>query len=397
VSNSGLLDDKNLRAKKVEWLNRHDKESGDLFGSLPLVQGMAVCLTDHVDRSTKALLRGTSGILVGWELDPREPTPPIDTDHHLLHHPKAIYVKFETEINGVNMTPDWNIAGMENGIYCITPATKPWKLKLSKKNVVHISRRQLPIAPDYARTAYSMQGFNLRSCKIDLNLGGMDPVTGYVAATRFKRADDVIILQPFDIKIFQKGAPDQPQLLMRHLAGEDISDGLAALHKKIKEQTAAQQQQKKQRANQNRSETQKRNWEGMTAEERQRRAPKPQKQQRANENRSEKQKRSWEGMTTEERQRRAPKPRQDQGSTETVVCGTCGKHKPRGPDGDRVYTNDEWYKATKKGKPAQCRQCTKYFTCSQCEVSKDRHAYTERKWRKRHKEYITCKACALST
>ena len=173
------------------------------------------------------------------------------------------------------MTPDWNIAGMENGIYCITPATKPWKLKLSKKNVVHISRRQLPIAPDYARTAYSMQGFNLRSCKIDLNLGGMDPVTGYVAATRFKRADDVIILQPFDIKIFQKGAPDQPQLLMRHLAGEDISDGLAALHKKIKEQTAAQQQQKKQRANQNRSATQKRNWEGMTAEEKQRRAPKP--------------------------------------------------------------------------------------------------------------------------
>ena len=180
---------------------------------------------------------------------------------------------------------------MENGIYCITPATKPWKLKLSKKNVVHISRRQLPIAPDYARTAYSMQGFNLRSCKIDLNLGGMDPVTGYVAATRFKRADDVIILQPFDIKIFQKGAPDQPQLLMRHLAGEDISDGLAALDKKIKEQTAAQKQQKKQRANENRSATQKRNWEGMTAEERQRRAR--------------------------------------QNSTETVVCRTCGKHKPR--------------------------------------------------------------------
>ena len=58
---------------------------------------------------------------------------------------------------------------------------------------------------------------------------------------------------------------------MRHLAGEDISDGLAALDKKIKEQTAAQQQQKKRRANENRSATQKRNWEGMTAEERQRR------------------------------------------------------------------------------------------------------------------------------
>jgi hypothetical protein len=291
------------------------------------------------------------------------------------------------------MTPDWNIAGMENGIYCITPATKPWKLKLSKKNVVHISRRQLPIAPDYARTAYSMQGFNLRSCKIDLNLGGMDPVTGYVAATRFKRADDVIILQPFDIKIFQKGAPDQPQLLMRHLAGEDISDGLAALHKKIKEQTAAQQQQKKQRANQNRSETQKRNWEGMTAEEKQRRAPKqqraapkPQKQQRANENRSEKQKRSWEGMTTEERQRRAPKPKQC--STETVVCRTCGKHKSN--DG---YAKSQWQRRKTPGAQLECKQCKTNVTCDQCGESKGQTAYTRHDWEHRRKAPITCTAC----
>jgi flagellar biosynthesis GTPase FlhF len=310
---------------------------------------------------------------------------------------------------------------MENGIYCITPATKPWKLKLSKKNVVHISRRQLPIAPDYARTAYSMQGFNLRSCKIDLNLGGMDPVTGYVAATRFKRADDVIILQPFDIKIFQKGAPDQPQLLMRHLAGEDISDGLAALHKKIKEQTAAQQQQKKQRANQNRSETQKRNWEGMTAEERQRRAPKPQKQQRANENRSEKQKRSWEGMTTEERQRRAPKPQKQQranenrsekqkrswegmtteerqrrapnrqGSTETVACRTCGKHKSNNThDG---YAKSQWQRRKTPGAQLECKQCKTNVTCDQCGESKGQTAYTRHDWEHRRKAPITCTAC----
>jgi hypothetical protein len=276
-----------------------------------------------------------------------------------------------------------------------------------------------------------MQGFNLRSCKIDLNLGGMDPVTGYVAATRFKRADDVIILQPFDIKIFQKGAPDQPQLLMRHLAGEDISDGLAALHKKIKEQTAAQQQQKKQRANQNRSATQKRNWEGMTAEEKQQRAaPKPQKQQRANENRSEKQKRSWEGMTAEERQHRAPKPKQGstetvvcrtcgkhksndgyaksqwqrrktpgaqleckqcKGSTETVVCRTCGKHKSN--ETDDGYAMSQWKKRTTPGAQLECKQCIKYVTCDQCGESKGQAAYTPHDWRHRRKAPITCTAC----
>ena len=222
----------------------------------------------------------------------------------------------------------------------------------------------------------------------------MDPVTGYVAATRFKRADDVIILQPFDIKIFQKGAPDQPQLLMRHLAGEDISDGLAALHKKIKEQTAAQQQQKKQRANQNRSGTQKRNWEGMTAEEKQRRAPKP-RQMTAKEKQhlAASQKRSWEGMTAEERQRRAPNPRQ--GSTETVACRTCGKHKSNNThDG---YAKSQWQRRKTPGAQLECKQCKTNVTCDQCGESKGQTAYTERKWRKRHKENITCKACALST
>ena len=180
----------------------------------------------------------------------------------------------------------------------------------------------------------------------------------YVAATRFKRADDVIILQPFDIKIFQKGAPDQPQLLMRHLAGEDISDGLAALDKKIKEQTAAQKQQKKQRANQNRSATQKRNWEGMTADE---------------------------------RQRRAPKPRQDQGSTETVVCSTCGKHKSNKTDDG--YAKSQWKKRKTPGAQLECKQCIKYVTCDQCGESKGHAAYTRHDWEHRRKAPITCTAC----
>eukprot|EP00959_Pyramimonas_sp_CCMP1952_P327490 6855750-Pyramimonas_sp.AAC.1 len=48
-----------LPCQKMAWLQRHDKESGDLYGFLPVAEGMPVSLTDHIDRSEdKYLLRG---------------------------------------------------------------------------------------------------------------------------------------------------------------------------------------------------------------------------------------------------------------------------------------------------------------------------------------------------
>ena len=40
-----------LPAQKMHWLKRHDRESGDLYGILPLIKGMPVAMTDHIDRS----------------------------------------------------------------------------------------------------------------------------------------------------------------------------------------------------------------------------------------------------------------------------------------------------------------------------------------------------------
>ena len=52
-----------LKAEKKKWLTRHDRECGDLYGMLPLVEGMPVMLTDRVDRNPekKNLLRGRVG------------------------------------------------------------------------------------------------------------------------------------------------------------------------------------------------------------------------------------------------------------------------------------------------------------------------------------------------
>ena len=79
--------------------------------------------------------------------------------------------------------------------------------------------------------------------KVDLKLGGRtDPVTGYVALSRFKEADHVLILQPFDLAVFQQGVADQPALLLEHLRGNDISGGIRDLQRKGEEDKRAKEE-----------------------------------------------------------------------------------------------------------------------------------------------------------
>eukprot|EP00959_Pyramimonas_sp_CCMP1952_P171079 3574568-Pyramimonas_sp.AAC.1 len=59
-----------LPQQKLAWLQRHDKESGDLYGFLPIAEGMPVALTDHIDRSEdKNFLRGRGGRVHSWICD----------------------------------------------------------------------------------------------------------------------------------------------------------------------------------------------------------------------------------------------------------------------------------------------------------------------------------------
>ena len=62
-----------LPERKLELLSRHDRESGDLYGILPLIKNMPVAMTDHIDRSIdKRILRGRVGHVHSWVLDAKE-------------------------------------------------------------------------------------------------------------------------------------------------------------------------------------------------------------------------------------------------------------------------------------------------------------------------------------
>ena len=69
-STQALRERPDLPARKLEFLSRHDRESGDLYGILTLIKGMPVAMTDHIDRSIdKRILRGRVGEVHSWVLD----------------------------------------------------------------------------------------------------------------------------------------------------------------------------------------------------------------------------------------------------------------------------------------------------------------------------------------
>ena len=72
-SNEALRVRPDLPAQKLQWLKRHDRESGDLYGCSPLIKGMPVAMTDHIDRSVdKRILRGRVGHVHSWVLADEE-------------------------------------------------------------------------------------------------------------------------------------------------------------------------------------------------------------------------------------------------------------------------------------------------------------------------------------
>jgi len=49
-------------------------------------------------------------------------------------------------------------------------------------------------------------------------------ILGYVALSRVRTANDILILQPFSKDVFQQGVNENPDILMGYLRGEDVDE-----------------------------------------------------------------------------------------------------------------------------------------------------------------------------
>ena len=173
---------------------------------LPLAIGMKVALTHHIDKSEdKLLLKGTVGRIHSWVWHANDQRPSI------------VYVKFEGA--------KWQLDGVEEpGVYPITPLGKTWFLDSRRKPpMLKIYRTQVPLTPAYAMTAHSSQGKTLQAVLLDLNVEKrVDTTFGAVAASRVRSRHDALILRPFPLWLFRRGAVEGPQLLLKTLRGEEI-------------------------------------------------------------------------------------------------------------------------------------------------------------------------------
>ena len=76
-------------------------------------------------------------------------------------------------------------------------------------------------------------------------------MTGYVALSRFKKAEDVLILQPFELELFQQGAPEQATILHEHFARLPpgcASPGIGAHLQQVNEQRQREAAEKRMRS-----------------------------------------------------------------------------------------------------------------------------------------------------
>ena len=113
----------------------------------------------------------------------------------------------------------------ENGLYPVVPKKRTWYLDKTKKYPqLKISRQQLPLAPAYAITSHASQGQTLEDGAIvDLKIGkGTSPISSYVALTRVKNRNKLLIYRPFERELFTQGEAEGPALLMKKLRGDDI-------------------------------------------------------------------------------------------------------------------------------------------------------------------------------
>ena len=217
-------------AKEV-WLTRHDRDCAALYGMLPLVVGLPVTLTDHIDRNQeKNLLRGRQGTIDSWVLADGEASVFKDGRRILHSPPSVVLVQFfdwieNSEGDRVQVPSSWVIEGIGRpGVYPIRPWKRGWFLDQGRvRPVLEVKRYQAPLAPAYAMTDHGAQGRTLVAAIIDLCLGrGVNIIASYVAMTRVRCRADLLIFRQFDQQIFTQGGPEGPALLLKKLRGDKI-------------------------------------------------------------------------------------------------------------------------------------------------------------------------------
>ena len=208
------LSDEVLNKKRLRWLGYHDMKTGGIMGVLPLVRGLPMRLSDTVNRGLK-LYRNRECTLDGWTLHPDEASEVDGGERVLQHQPLCLYLKFEGAT--------WRVGDLEPGVYPLQPSRKDWFINESTK--VKAKRTGFQAVPYFSGTSFMFQGATkdavIADClEVQHVSRQSDALSAYVANSRVKTKESILIMQPFSPGLFAHGPPPGPHILMRLLRGD---------------------------------------------------------------------------------------------------------------------------------------------------------------------------------
>lgn len=206
-----------LKAQRQRFLQFHDQQTAGIPGLCPLYVGLKMRVAEKIRKSKQIFfLKHTPCTVVGWRLHDldRKQDPHCNGggERFLDYLPEWILVKFEDV--------DWQVKGFAPGVLPIFPEKHDWTS--NKAMEAKAERHGFRLIPDFASTAFMMQGTSLQASLVDCGdvdaAGSFGPmVTAYVILSRVKGAHGLALLRGFSPELFNTGVAPGPHCLMKFL------------------------------------------------------------------------------------------------------------------------------------------------------------------------------------
>ena len=143
-------------AKKEELLEFHDQKTAGIPGITPAYIGLKGRTTEKLCQTKDVvILKHQQCTLVGWELHPADRRRDIQgPERFLTHLPRCLFLKVEGAT--------WQIdAKLGPGVFPLFPVIRSWEL--NAETSAQIKRRGFTWVPDFASTAFMIQGATLKA------------------------------------------------------------------------------------------------------------------------------------------------------------------------------------------------------------------------------------------
>ena len=208
-------------------LQFNDMKTNGNPGLLPVFLGMKVRVTSKIADGSDAqkrpikILKHTSCTICGWEKHPADEEMQKGSQRILNYMPTIIFLKFENA--------DWKVhRNLDKGVWPLWPVKRQWIV--NKSTGTTAIRKGFTLVPDYASTAFMMQGETLKAaiaeCGDIFAETNIDEVlTTYVILSCVKRACNLLLLHAFSPNLFRMGSPPGPACLIKHLKHRLTSSG----------------------------------------------------------------------------------------------------------------------------------------------------------------------------